>query len=169
MIPFSRNEKIAYEKGYRVIGSDVVSHKGKILKLKPIKSYPRFNIKNGIKKLDVIVHRLVAYQKFGDLIYSTNDGDVCIRHLDGDKSNFCESNIDIGSRKENTNDRPKDEILAHCLKISSDRRLFVDDDIIRIRFMRDAGESLKVISELFCVSISSISDIVNRKTYKDIV
>ncbi len=58
------------------------------------------------KRVWVKVHRLQAYQLFGDKIFEPG---VVVRHLDSDTKNNSLSNIAIGTYKDNHMDRPDPE------------------------------------------------------------
>jgi hypothetical protein len=73
---------IAYTKGYRVLDNGVVkSHKGTLRKTINHGGYEKVNVDIGnSKKFPVPVHKLQAYQKFGEKVFHD---DVHVRHLDG--------------------------------------------------------------------------------------
>jgi hypothetical protein len=99
----------SFEKGYRVINGDVI-YNGKIRKLYPhIKrrdsntiAYYSFGIrtKEG-SRIEIYVHQLVAYQKFGEDSFDEN---IEVRHIDGNSLNNKEENILIGSKSQNRRD-----------------------------------------------------------------
>jgi len=88
---------IAYQKGYRVIDGVPYSPTGKRLKtnFQNQKKYRRlrFSVKVDREKQNAYIHKLVAFQKFGFLMFA--DG-IQVRHLDGDSMNNQEENIEIG-------------------------------------------------------------------------
>lgn len=127
---------LAYEKGYRVENGNVISCRNKIVKLGkdttgyfvfyfrfPAKIYKR-------KTINIKVHRLVAYQKFGKKIFE--DG-VVVRHLDGNKLNNLDENIGIGSQSDNMMDKTKEARLQHSLLATVKNRKFTDEQIKLIR------------------------------------
>jgi hypothetical protein len=99
----------AFEKGYRVINGNVV-YNGNIRKLySHIKrrdsntiAYYSFGIrsKEG-SRIEIYVHQLMAYQKFGEESF---DEDIEVRHIDGNSLNNKEENILIGSKSQNRRD-----------------------------------------------------------------
>ena len=107
-INYSRNEVIANEKGYRVKDDgSVIGMKGNPLKLGKMPSdYWYFTIRhtNG-NTINIAVHRLQAYQKYGDKIF---DDGMVVRHLDGNHLNNEITNIEIGTQTDNIMDIPKD-------------------------------------------------------------
>ena len=89
----------AFQKGYRVENGEIFNHLYKKI---------NFWLKNGypviaISSHPVKVHRLVAYQKFGNAIFEKG---MQIRHLNGDKLDFSFQNIEIGTSKQNQLDKP---------------------------------------------------------------
>jgi hypothetical protein len=102
-------EKIAYEMGYRVTEKgNVISMINKERKLDLNKhGYYRFSIK--INKNSVracMVHRLVAFQKFGEKIYEEG---IEVRHKNNIRTDNSYDNILIGSHSQNMLDLPKED------------------------------------------------------------
>ena len=96
----------AFEKGYRVRKDGVaVNPKGGVIKGNiDSRGYKKFNIRlNGKETIPVYIHKLCAYQKYGDIVFQTD----CVRHIDGNPLNTCPDNIEIGTsfvRKYNKNE-----------------------------------------------------------------
>ena len=63
--------------------------------------YYQFSVRHGKKILKCYVHRLIAFQKFGDQIFKTG---IVVRHLNCNSLDNSESNIEIGSQFENKMD-----------------------------------------------------------------
>jgi hypothetical protein len=108
---------LAYNKGYRVKGERVFNASGKEIKTRErsrkwSKPYRQFNIKFNGCSTPVIVHRLLAYQKFGDRIFSSG---VVVRHLD-------DGSISIGTQQENSMDRPKAQRIKEATKAARSPR-----------------------------------------------
>jgi very-short-patch-repair endonuclease len=91
-VPFHKLEKFAVEKGYHFDGcNNVISHKGKILKIIYNKSeYPFINITYNNTVKHIKIHRLKAYILYGDNIYKENSQ---IYFKDRNKLNWIDSNI----------------------------------------------------------------------------
>jgi hypothetical protein len=105
--------ELVYEtasRGYRVLpNGDLVNCLGRRMSSwKDNNGYMRFTVRYGgpgvRKTKSVRIHRLHAYQLFGDQIF--NKG-MCVRHLDGDATNNAESNLAIGTHSDNMMDIPK--------------------------------------------------------------
>ena len=107
--------ELAIEKGYYVneIG-EAFSKKQKLsLRLKYTNpNYYCFNIRDNENKVcRILVHRLQAYQKFGDEIFKEG---IVVRHLDNNSLNNSIDNIAIGTQQENMLDRPVDELMFYA-------------------------------------------------------
>lgn len=104
---FNKNEELAYNMGYRVDNDgDLLSNLGTKRFLKtPQRGYKKFCIKtNENKKINVFVHRLIAYQKFGQKLYENN---MLVRHLNGISDDNSYENIEIGTQSDNMMDQPE--------------------------------------------------------------
>lgn len=108
-----KREKLAYEKGYRVRDGIVYGLKNNIRKPDICrKGYYRFTFPMGSRKDNtrkmycVWVHRLVAYQKYGDQIFEEG---IEVRHLDGNSLNNLDGNIEIGTHSDNMMDIPQEQ------------------------------------------------------------
>lgn len=110
---FGYKERLAASLGYRVEGLSIIGPRGGIKAWASNNGYPWITLNKHAK---CSVHRLVAYQLWGDLIY---DESKEVRHLDGNKLNFLPDNIALGTHVENLMDRPKAERLAHAIHASS--------------------------------------------------
>ena len=100
-------EEILIKRGYIVSEDGVLYNRhGRLAKVfKGKDGY--FSLNNWIdkKQVKVKVHRLQAYQKFGDLLYQ--DG-IMVRHLNGIKQDNSWENIAIGTARDNYYDIPED-------------------------------------------------------------
>lgn len=101
-----------FEKGYTIdINGNVFNPKGKKLRLythtlKNGYSRKEVAIRHKDVKFQLLVHRLQAYLKFGEIIFEEA---VQVRHLDGNSLNNSWDNIEIGTCSENRLDM-SDEI-----------------------------------------------------------
>lgn len=157
----------AVRKGYRISSDGVVTGlNGTILKLKEKteNGYYRFNIKfqeNGLVKHNYVsVHRLQAYQKFGNLIF---DPKVQVRHLDGNPQNNQEDNIEIGTQSQNIMDVPEDQRVKRATHASRQKQSAHSQEFWeKIKQEHRQGLSYKDISQKYKVSKSSISYQLNK-------
>ena len=105
------------KKGYSVSkdGKTITSFTGKVLKPRVMnrgKGYFCFGVRDDdIPSRPVLVHRLQAYQKFGEKIFEKG---IQVRHLDGNSMNNSWENIAIGTQSENSMDRPRDERIRNA-------------------------------------------------------
>jgi hypothetical protein len=162
------NLLVAYKKGYRYVNGDVVSSTGKVLSVHtPSKGrpYKRFTIYNG-GPVSIDVHRLSAYQKFGDQMLE--DG-IEVRHLDGDPLNNEPDNLAIGTASENAHDIP----AGVRIKRSSTggyyggraNRVFTEQQVHEILKRHDSGESKNSIADDFSVHRRTINNITIGRSY----
>lgn len=90
----------AFRKGYRVENSEIFNHLHKKINFRlDDDGYAVIKIFN----YPIKVHRLVAYQKFGNVIFEKG---IQVRHLNGDKLDFSFQNIEIGTSQQNQLDKP---------------------------------------------------------------
>lgn len=116
MTPFSRKEEIAVALGYRVSADGIVtSPRGKVLTpyLGKHCEYPSISIGRANGK--VRVHRLQAFQLFGEEIYKPT---IEVRHKDDDSKNFRADNLILGTHVQNSFDKPK-AVRVRCATTAS--------------------------------------------------
>ena len=103
---------------------------------------------------------------FGDKIF---DEKLQVRHLDGNKFNFKDSNISIGTQSQNSLDRPKKERTEHAIKAASVLRRFTKKEIETIISRNRYGESLNKLAKEYKTAKSTLSYIINKKTYRTFI
>lgn len=160
-----RIEEKAYQAGYRVTeeGEVISPHSGKPLKLYLRKhGYLSFSYDHTDK---VWVHRLQAFQKYGDRIYEKG---IQVRHLDGNSVNNRADNIAIGTQSENMMDRRPEDRLAHAKHAASHIRKLSAEDVVAMREARAAGAKLSELCRRYGMSKGGISDIVTGKQRVDV-
>lgn len=163
---FEKSMRLAKEKGYFIDNSGLVwSPKGRQLKCgKGLGGYIRFSIADGNgRALSVYVHRLVAYQKFGDIVFEKG---VVTRHLDGNLVNNFFENIAVGSMSDNMMDRPRKERLLHAKKAASHRRKLSKSEVSNLRAERANGATYRQLCQKYGIAKSTVSYIVNAVTYR---
>lgn len=163
--------EIAKDKGYTVDrDGNVISPRGVTRKLwYNEKGYAKISIRVGNKNPTMRVHRFVAYFKFGDKIFEPG---IQVRHLDGDPANNSWDNIDIGTITENMFDMSSEARKDKAKKASEAARK-VNEKLTseQVRYIRQEyinGKSLARLAYEFNMAKSSMSLIVNRKTYADV-
>lgn len=142
-------------KGYYVDKNGVLFNKKdeKITLSKTKKGYFSFNIRvNGSKPTRSFVHRLQAYQKFGDEIFNEN---LVIRHLNGDSTDNTYNNIGIGTPSDNMMDIPKNKRIVNASNPTHNHESIISD--------RKNGYTYKELMEKYDISSKgTISFIVNK-------
>lgn len=147
----------AYIDGYRVVGDEVISpYSSKPIKLIISGGYYKFSYKrfdDGKSRPIVWVHRLVALQKYGSKLF---DLGVQVRHLDGDRLNFLQSNIAIGSQSENMFDIPEDQrkkrSVNGIIACSRATRRWTNREIEQIRKRHQEVRSYSIVMKEFNIS-----------------
>jgi len=156
------NEELlmAYNAGYRIEDGVIYNPKGKVLKgFIDNKGYNSFHAtKDGPK---VMVHRLVAYQKFGPEIFKHG---LEVRHLDEDSENNEKDNIDIGTHSDNMMDQSEEARLATAINASNNIRKFTDDEMQMIRQDHKIMRSYRDVMALWDISSKgTLHHILNNK------
>jgi len=153
---------IAYEKGYRVINGEVISPSGQILK--PYLSYTKGEYKRlefKVEKMNVAVHRLAAYQKYGKELF--RDG-IEVRHKDGNSLNNSDDNILIGTKSENALDKLPKVRKRAAIQASNKIRRFSDDEMKEIKKKYNEVRSYKKVMREFGISSKgTLHYILNNK------
>lgn len=157
------NEKIAYKKGYRVNKEGIVTYKSNTIKLTNHRGYNFFNIKSEGKKLNVKVHRLQAYTKFGEEIYKEG---VEVRHLNGIRNDNSWDNIAIGTRKDNALDIPAEKREKIAVKASTELRVYTDEELIKIRKDREQGLTYSQLMAKYNISSKGTIYYILHTEYK---
>lgn len=122
--------KVAKEKGYRIdINGNAFSRKQTLKVRKRQKAYPYycFNIKVEGKNRVIMVHRLQAYQKFGDALFGEG---IVVRHLNGNSLDNSWDNIAIGTQHDNMMDIPAHIRLANAIRASSFAKKYDHDAVL---------------------------------------
>lgn len=163
----TKNIIIAYEKGYRVTESgDVISPKGNILKAyRGKKGYWVLGIRINKRIVNIFVHRFAAYQWFGSTILDTN---LVVRHLDGDSTNNRKENLALGTLSENQMDCPPKIRLKRSLIAVQYLRKLSENEVLSLLKDRKNGMLYTQLMKKYNIAKSTVSYIVNRKTYRHI-
>lgn len=118
---------------------------------------------NGGTPSQVKVAVLQAYQKFGPK--ALDDG-VEVRHLNNNPTDDSWNNIDIGTSTDNHMDMPKEKRVEKAKRAASARRKLTVDQVVNLRRRKKDGKSLASLAREYGLSKSTVSYIVNNKTYK---
>lgn len=150
---------LAFEKGYRITNEGkILNPEGKELKGNINKGYLRFSIRLGDDRINVSVHRLLAYQKFGERIFE--EGQL-IRHLNSNSLDNSWDNIGIGTHKDNMNDKPKEVRLKSAIYASS---FIKKHNYEEVKAYYNETKSYKKVMERFNISSKgTLNYILNSK------
>lgn len=121
--------KIASEKGYIVNNNGEVFYKERKRKLNyktDTNQYAFFNVRINGKSKKIYVHRLQAYQKYGDIIF---EKDIVVRHLNNNSNDNSYDNIGIGTQQENMLDIPKEKRIERSKYASSFMKKYRHDEV----------------------------------------
>lgn len=156
----SRAESFLYKKGYRIIENGlIVNPEGVVINGHKRKDgYIKISyrdVNNKTKKC--MVHRLVAYQKFGEKMYANG---ILVRHLDGNPSNNSYSNIEIGTQSDNMMDKPESVRMAAAMKATSFLRKY--DRNLVVSFYIANGKSYKKTMEKFGITSKGTLNFILR-------
>lgn len=157
----------AFDKGYRIINGKIFNPKNKELSggyrvLGGVK-YHVFAIKFDKKSFPVKVHKLVAYQKFKQLLFKSG---TMVRHLDGNSINNLESNIEIGTASDNMFDKTKSARLVQAIKASSKNRKFSDQVVEEIKYKHKMGASYRELMLEYNISSKGTISFLIHNNYQ---
>ena len=159
---FNRNEKYAYDKGYRVtFNGDMINPNGDKVGHLNSSGYLKHKIRFGPHKegkhKSFLVSRLQAYQKYGEAIYCPG---IVVRHLNGIKTDNSCDNIRIGNTRDNILDIPKEDRIKNAIKAS---RKIAKYDAEEIRRYYNKVKSYKKTMKKFNIpSKGSLWDVLIR-------
>ena len=158
--------KRAFYLGYRVSKTGVLKQHGVDVTNKIFNNrfgYEMFCIPFKFKKSEfVFVHRLQAYQKYGDKFFEAE----CVRHLNGNCVDNSWGNIAIGSFVDNMAD-VSDEVKKRA---NLKRCRYVKYPLAfrkRLRKRYEAGETISDLARYFNMQYTVVSYIVKRKSLID--
>lgn len=151
--------KYAFLKGYRIINGCAYSPKKR--KLNPYligDGYLKISIRvKGGKTTSIPVHKLVAYQKYGNKLFKKG---IQVRHFNGKKHDNTRANIRIGTSRQNNMDKPPEVRLKISLRASSFVKKYKHEEIVAYR---NSGATYKEIMSKFGVkNKSTLSFIINK-------
>ena len=161
---FNRHEILLFDKGYRVNDlGEVINPKGdKVMCSIHKKGYRCIGHRiNGVTT-NIPVHRLQAYIKFGDKIYTKG---LLVRHLDGDKLNNSYNNIELGTYSDNRMDMPEEERKRLAQLAADSQKIYDHKDIYELYCK---NPSYKAIMNHFGIkSKSTLSNILKKMEKSD--
>lgn len=162
----NKSIRIAKSKGYYYdLDGNIYSASNKKLKLFRRNHYLHFGVRvdSHFRKRRVIsvpAHRFIAFCKYGDIVL--RDREIEVRHLDGNSVNNAPKNLDLGTRSENSYDRPKTERVAMAKYASSFLRKFSDQEEKDMTAYYKMCHSYKKTMEFFNVKKSTLHYILHK-------
>lgn len=149
---FSRNEKYAYDRGYRMNKAGLFFNpRGEIIGGFNDDGYRKYKLRvpgDYRKYYHFKLSRFQAYCKFGDKIY---DKGMVVRHLNGIRNDDSWDNIEIGTQSQNMMDCPKEDRIARAIHAS---RKIVKHNVKEIRDYYNKVKSYRKTMKKFNISSS---------------
>ena len=158
MTKAKRNILYAVSRGYKVTKEGRVFRGNEERAISYDKwGYGRFTLNINNTRPSIPVHRLQAYQKFGNKIF---EPDIQVRHLDNNPSNNNWDNIEIGTQSNNYMDLPVAKRLARAKHAASYRTKY---NAVAINIDREKGMTYNELMKKYNISSKgTISYIVNK-------
>ena len=150
---------IAFKKGYRSDkDGQVTSNRGYLNCFKNNKGYMQFSSAriDGLQR-QISVHRLQAYQKYGNSMFE--DG-IVVRHLNGVRDDNSWDNIAIGTESDNRMDIPQHIRVASALYASSFNQKYDKDEVKA--FYQETKSYKKTMEEFGISSKGTLHYILNK-------
>lgn len=173
-----------HQLGYRVVDGVFLTPEGNAMHIGyDGDGYPKVSkrLLDG-KNTSIQVHLMVAYQKFGDEYLYSN---LLVRHMDGNKLNNLDSNIELGTNKQNQLDIPREKRMELSMKMRNRKRSpqeeenyrkavreklckYKEEHVYEMRRLYAEGLCYEDISRKMGIPGGIIRNIILRKTYKHI-
>lgn len=154
----------AHARGYRVLEDGTVRGMRGVRRVTfDDVGFARFNVaRRGGGRFNVYVHKLAAYQLFGELAFAEG---ARVIHLNNARADNRLENIALGTQDDVMQNRPQVQRLLWSLHAARSLRSLDSKQLQMFRDMRAAGASLNELAKCFGIAKSTASYIVNRKTY----
>ncbi len=150
----------AFSKGYRVSNSgEALNPQGKPLVSGKIGKYRKISV-GGPYPGSVRIHRLAAYQWFGEKIFEPG---LCVRHLDNNPNNNTKSNLAIGTQADNAHDS-SESLMERAVLGATWLRKWSDEIVLKIREDRKNGLTYRKLVKKYNISLSTIYHMINQAT-----
>jgi hypothetical protein len=105
----------------------------------------------------VEVHRLLAFEKFGEAAFAEG---IQVRHLDNNSLNNSWDNIVLGTPTQNAMDRPKEDRQAHA---ALGNQQFTEEFIHQLRLDHTSGLGYKKLRAKYGIPLSTLSYYLSSK------
>lgn len=124
--------------------------------------YKKFTIRcSTSERATIFVHRLAAYQKYGDKIFEPG---IQVRHLDGNPSNNKPENLSLGTQSDNMMDIPEDARKKSGRYASSFRIKYNNNNIELMKQDRRLGmKYAELMTKYGITSKGTLSYIMNHR------
>ena len=153
-----RIEVIAKERGYYVNEVGLMFNKnGQEIGKGTRKGYYCTSLRVNGKTIKLPVHRLQAYQKYGDRLF---DNGICVRHKNGNSLDNSIDNILIGTHSDNMMDQPKHIRVASAINASSHIKKYDVDEVKR--YYEQTSSYKKTMDKFNISSKGTLHNIINR-------
>lgn len=155
--------QVAYRAGYRVDDSGQI-HDAAGTPLRPStdrRGYLFIRILLDGKLQYLPIHRLCAYQKYGEQLFTAH----CVRHMDGNQLNNRPVNLCLGSHSQNMMDRPYRTRRALALNASQHQLNYHNDEEVTAikEFYRYTRSYKRTMQHFGLTSKGSLFYILNRR------
>lgn len=149
----------AYNRGYRVDDQGrVIGILKDFITTRNYNGYSCFSVRTPNCQGPTMVHRLMAYQKYGDKIF---DPKIQVRHLNGNSLDNSYSNIAIGTASENMMDKRPD-VRQRAANYASSFVKKHNHELVAA--LRKEGKTYKQIMEITGISSKGTVSFIARKT-----
>jgi hypothetical protein len=144
----------------------VLSRQGRPLRLSVDSSgYPRFTVAIAGHRFPVRVHRLAAFQRYGEAALEPG---VEVRHRDGVRANCRPDNLLLGTRRDNSLDRDPIARRRHGQHAQDGLRRLTQEQAEELRVLKRRGWSFRRLAAHFDVNLGTAWCIVRNRTYVDL-
>lgn len=152
----------AYNKGYRIVNGECVTPKGKILK-GTVKKHPleyrQLSIKTKKGARSITYHGLLAYQLYGEKYFEPN---MVARHLNGNGLDNSESNIILGTQKENKFDMSEQERKNAIRKGEITKQKLTPELLQEIKAEYEKGKGAKELYKQYNTCLNTMYIIIRK-------
>lgn len=115
------------------------------------------------ERMHVYVHKLAAFQKFGEA--AIRDPHLRIWHENRDRLDNRPANIVMRTQSQIAMAMPQAARVAYAINAARKLRALSNKQLVRFRELSEAGASLKVLAKRFKIAKSTASYIRSRRTY----
>tara|TARA_R110002012_G_C11472772_1_gene594153 strand:+ start:308 stop:805 length:498 start_codon:yes stop_codon:yes gene_type:complete len=134
--------------------------KPKILSILPFGRYHGLYLSRDGRKYIKYIHQLVAQAFLGPQL------NLDVRHLDGDRSNNCLTNLAYGTRQENMEDALKHGTTARGERLPQSK--LTDSKVIELRKLRAEGVTVPKLSEMFGINLRTVYRALTKESWSHI-